>query len=1185
VLKHKDMASGVKLTTKEFIDRSKLLHKNKYSYDKSQYVNSKTKIQITCPLHGDFLQVPSSHLSGMGCDKCARDLQAKGRRLTQVEFIKRIKEIFGEKYNFSNTKYTIRNGDVTYICPNHGEVTTKASYLLEGNGCGKCAGKNKTTEEIIELIKNVQGDSYDYSKVKFVNNQTPIILICPVHGEFEIKINNILFQSSGCGKCAGKGLSSEDWVQKFKDVHGDKFTYENFKYKKSIEDVTINCKKHGVFSVSPLNHLQNKNGGCTKCLSEEQTLRQSRTTEEVIKQAKETHGDKYDYSLVNFVRAHDKVKIICPKHGIFEQSMHSHISGAGCIVCGNGWTKDAILRWVIAMRDQLIYLDRVILLDVLEMIKVTRWLKVNGRLEALTTAQVGTRQAEEVVDNIITDLENATEEEILQSQQEQITNINETINEIIINEENQESNEQPIVPNLNPLDELELYNNSMVMKSISGEETMDFYKRFHENKVWNSYINGYIDISQYNPNQNDNQMKKLVMESVMTDYREIEKLELHPDFIKVNLDGSIRDLTMMQKLITVRFRKTDFIGNWSDTGTGKTLAALYSTRDAGCKNIVIVCLNSNVDTWKTEIGYFLNNNIHTKHDFKSRFDIDFTNNQDGRVNYLILNVETFQQDNPDVFIQNLINNNNIDAIIVDEVQSIKTRDEDNLSIRTESVLKFVQKCREVNDRFKLMLMSATPIINNFVEPKNLIELLTGMEHKDISTVENISNGLKLFKFLTRYGIRFRQKRQTKVDVIELDIDGSDINLRTNPIPMGNYLKMEQALLNHKLNAILSHVVKGETLIYIEYVTGIRKRIKEFFNEHGFSVGFYTGDDKEGLNKFKKGQVDILVGSRPITTGINGLQYKVSVMINLIMMWTNSDDQQFRGRVIDRKGIPNDKVVKYIIPIVHLKDGDNEVEYDSRRLDRIRQKGILSDLVLDGQVPKGKLPSRKKLLEEVLNHFNDFEEMINKEEVIVRNKIDIPLNSEMAETPQRKLGDFSEMNRVWSVSNSTTTGERLRENPEEWYQYHTLYREKRKDWNEFPCEVIGNKLKNRPELVVGDFGCGENLLSKMIPNKVHAFDHIAIDETVTACDISNVPLNDNVLDVVVFSLSLMGTNYRDYLVEGHRTLRPFGMIMICEPKGAWEENPTELLDILKGIGFTANIEKTTDRFIYVVGTKI
>jgi len=111
------------------------------------------------------------------------------------------------------------------------------------------------------------------------------------------------------------------------------------------------------------------------------------------------------------------------------------------------------------------------------------------------------------------------------------------------------------------------------------------------------------------------------------------------------------------------------------------------------------------------------------------------------------------------------------------------------------------------------------------------------------------------------------------------------------------------------------------------------------------------------------------------------------------------------------------------------------------------------------------------------------------------------------------------------------------------------------------------------------------LSKEITNKVHAFDHISIDETVTACDISNVPLEDNVLDVVVFSLSLMGTNYRDYLVEGHRTLRPFGLIMVCEPKSKWEGRENELVDVLKEIGFTANVERTTDKFIYVVGTKM
>ena len=98
---------------------------------------------------------------------------------------------------------------------------------------------------------------------------------------------------------------------------------------------------------------------------------------------------------------------------------------------------------------------------------------------------------------------------------------------------------------------------------------------------------------------------------------------------------------------------------------------------------------------------------------------------------------------------------------------------------------------------------------------------------------------------------------------------------------------------------------------------------------------------------------------------------------------------------------------------------------------------------------------------------------------------------------------------------------VKEHPEDWYYYHELYREKRKTWDEIPYVEIA-KMITRPEMVVADLGCGENLLCKEIPNKVLAFDHVAIDESVTACDISKLPLDAASVDVAVFSLSLMGS---------------------------------------------------------------
>ena len=189
-----------------------------------------------------------------------------------------------------------------------------------------------------------------------------------------------------------------------------------------------------------------------------------------------------------------------------------------------------------------------------------------------------------------------------------------------------------------------------------------------------------------------------------------------------------------------------------------------------------------------------------------------------------------------------------------------------------------------------------------------------------------------------------------------------------------------------------------------------------------------------------------------------------------------------------------------------------------------------------------------------------------------------------------LGEFSKMNKTWNTTNSDTTYKRLTTNPAEWREYHVLYGKLREKWSEIPYIEIGKKLKERPEWIVGDFGCGENLLKTVITNKIHAFDFIAIDDTVTSCDLSCVPLNNEVLDVVVFSLALMGTNYSESLLEAHRVLKKYGVVMIAEPRNRWSDDLGDLDEervktLMSETGFriTGDI-KVTDSFIYIDAIK-
>ena len=91
----------------------------------------------------------------------------------------------------------------------------------------------------------------------------------------------------------------------------------------------------------------------------------------------------------------------------------------------------------------------------------------------------------------------------------------------------------------------------------------------------------------------------------------------------------------------------------------------------------------------------------------------------------------------------------------------------------------------------------------------------------------------------------------------------------------------------------------------------------------------------------------------------------------------------------------------------------------------------------------------------------------------------------------------------------------------------------------------NELSIREGYVVGDFGCGEALLAKKLGDTcvVHSFDHVAANEGVISCDIADVAIDDGELDVAVFCLSLMGSNFTDYLKEAHRALKLDGRLHI------------------------------------------
>lgn len=188
-----------KLTTKEFIKKSKLIHGEKYSYDDTIYDGNKIKVSIICKKHGVFNQAATRHLCGDGCAKCNG-----GVSITQEEFIKKAKLLHGKKYDYELVEYKNSSTNIKLLCEKHGlfEIKPRNHISKNGQGCKKCANKNSflSTEEFIDRANKIHLDLYEYTKVNYQRNDIPIVIVCKKHGEFMQKPNSHL-NGRGCRIC------------------------------------------------------------------------------------------------------------------------------------------------------------------------------------------------------------------------------------------------------------------------------------------------------------------------------------------------------------------------------------------------------------------------------------------------------------------------------------------------------------------------------------------------------------------------------------------------------------------------------------------------------------------------------------------------------------------------------------------------------------------------------------------------------------------------------------------------------------------------------------------------------------------------------------------------------------------------------------------------------------------------
>lgn len=263
--------------TEKFIQKAKMVHGNKYDYSETVYINHWTPVKIKCKECGNsFLQITHNHLIGKGCHYCGKK-KSGGKVLTTAEFIARAILKHGDKYDYSKSIYKVSKENVEIICKCCGKsfIQTPNRHLA-GKGCPTC-GKTKpfTTEQFIQKAKVMHGDKYDYSQTNYINANTKVKIFCKRCGKF--------------------------------------------------------------FMQNPYNHISGNNCLCYK----------TKTKQEFLQQANLIHKDAYDYSEIHYINTLTKVKIFCKAcKKFFMQTPHGHLSGRGCPYCCKSKAELVIKNWL-----------------------------------------------------------------------------------------------------------------------------------------------------------------------------------------------------------------------------------------------------------------------------------------------------------------------------------------------------------------------------------------------------------------------------------------------------------------------------------------------------------------------------------------------------------------------------------------------------------------------------------------------------------------------------------------------------------------------------------------------------------------------------------------------------------------------------------------------------------------------
>lgn len=260
-----------KLGVEEFIKRSNKIHKNYYDYSKVVFVDTKTKVNVVCPKHGDFYPTPSNHMNGSKCPKCASIIKNNNQKIKFDEFVKRASKLFDNKYTYIDDNFDYKK-TMKCECKKHGIFNLNPErHITRLSECPKCIEeRNKISlDEFIIKSNIIHNNKYDYSMVNFKTLRDKIEIICPKHGRFIQYATHHIHNKKGCKHCEKENSINTYLLNFIKDcniIHNNKYDYSKVNLVKLKNKIEIICPIHGSFFKRPNEHL-NKKSGCQLCKS------------------------------------------------------------------------------------------------------------------------------------------------------------------------------------------------------------------------------------------------------------------------------------------------------------------------------------------------------------------------------------------------------------------------------------------------------------------------------------------------------------------------------------------------------------------------------------------------------------------------------------------------------------------------------------------------------------------------------------------------------------------------------------------------------------------------------------------------------------------------------------------------------------------------------------------------------